>query len=296
MSRILSEHKITSLKSLHTALQILHSPPHSVPQIALSSISLPLSLVTSLALPVAPDSYTRLLPSATGGRGADRTDAEEEVLVCFASSRTGEGRDGEGFETWAFGLPTIDGYYSGVGDLFSALVLGHFRTSEESSDERGAKDPVDKEATSLLLVNPDGSVKKFDPLRSATQEESETSQPRLPEFPQAISLALLSVQQILLKTHLHTLSVSPIRIKGEPRGAGQDDCLPSDPELDAVAPASLSGEEQGPGRVARRSRLRELRLIRERRLLMEVGSWRVGLWMLRQMLMRKRRQTLLLDL
>lgn len=36
-------------------------------------------------------------------------------------------------ETWAFALPTVQGYFSGVGDLFSAMVLAHFNPSTTQS-------------------------------------------------------------------------------------------------------------------------------------------------------------------
>lgn len=93
------------MEDLHSALDKLHAV---VPHIAVSSISLPLP--NDLVLPPPPASYT---PVSTTG-----------MLLCIASSR--------GSQRTIFGLPAIDGYFSGVGDLFSALVLAHFSGEAES--------------------------------------------------------------------------------------------------------------------------------------------------------------------
>lgn len=84
---------------MKTALSTLHTQ-HTLQHIAVSSIILPRA-----SLPALPP-----FPSTYPGIPADDSD----ILVCFASS---------GGQLWAYALPTIEGYYSGVGDLFSALVL-----------------------------------------------------------------------------------------------------------------------------------------------------------------------------
>ncbi|KAK8864530.1 pyridoxal kinase [Kwoniella newhampshirensis] len=127
---LLSGININSLPTLHTALHQLHTTS-SLPHVAFSSIPLPISLVDSLSLPSPPASYTRLLPDPlpqwydAAGVGAP----EDEVLVCFASTWA----DGK-MDTWAFALPTIRGYFSGVGDLFSAMVLAHFQNPDSVSE------------------------------------------------------------------------------------------------------------------------------------------------------------------
>ncbi|KIR80909.1 pyridoxal kinase [Cryptococcus gattii E566] len=224
---LLSGIAITSLETLQKALKKLHTV-NQLPHIAFSSIPLPISIVESLSLPAPPPSYTRLLPQplppwydAVGIAAPD-----DEGLVCFASSWS----DGQ-METYAFALPTIRGYFSGVGDLFSAMVLAHF------------KDPKAKT--------------------------------NLPPLPWAVSKALLTVQQILLQTHVHSLAQAEVVGAATPRPLHHtSDCLsadsviPSDTELDALKPSN----PKDPKRKARRMRLRELRVVQERALIQDGGE------------------------
>lgn len=205
---------------------------HSLQHIALSSIPLPVSLLVPLDLPAPPASYTRLLPNPLPpwyeavGSPSSNTE-EQEVLVCFASSTSAEGE----LETYAFALPSVQGYFSGVGDLFSAMVLAH-----------------------------------YDPHRS-TQADG------LSPLAHAVSLALLTVQQVLLRTHIHSIEVSTassIHGAATPRPTRKTyiDSLPSDAELDAAEPAN----PKDPKRKAKRMRLRELRVVQERALIVDGGE------------------------
>ncbi|OCF32990.1 pyridoxal kinase [Kwoniella heveanensis CBS 569] len=233
---LLSGINITSLSSLRAALRHLHTTSN-LPHIAFSSIPLPISLVASLDLPPPPESYLRLLPNPTPpwydavGIG----EPEDEVLVCFASTWKTNGDD---MDTWAFALPTIRGYFSGVGDLFSAMVLAHFD-------------------------NPD-------------------SRSQLPSLPHAVSKALLTVQQILLKTHIHSLIKSGSSGAATPRPLHHStneqshpqhqSVIPSDAELDAAKPIN----PRDPRRKAKRMRLRELRVVPERALIANGGEGWAG--------------------
>lgn len=227
--RLLSDTKITSLPSLHTALEALHTI-YGVPHVVLSSIPFPISVLSQLNVPPPPESYTRLLPE-THPPWYDAIGAGEptdEVLVCFASTY----KDGK-LQTYAFALPTVRGYFSGVGDLFSALVLGHY-------------------------CRPDVAA-KGDPLVDA------------------VSKALLTVQQILLRTHLYSLNVAasgtatPRPLHGDDEAKIElpaDSVIPSDTELDDAPPLNPSD----PKRKARRMRLRELRIIPEREMIVNGGQ------------------------
>jgi pyridoxine kinase len=264
-TRLLAERKIDTLQSLHKALDVLHSSPHSVPHVAISSIPLPRRLVESLGLPPPPSAYTTLLPSEgpveqlktwgypnleqdpglkqklTDGIRDTIQGEEPMVLACFASTKTG---DSETLQTYGFALPTVEGYFSGVGDLFSALVLAFFK--KEANEPEGEKQTGDE----------------------------------LPPFATAVSKALLGVQQILLKTHLHTLQVANESKKREQtRDADsssvpeEEDCVPSDAELDSLPPTPVSkGALPIPARTARRMRMRELRIIQERSLLLKLAD------------------------
>ena len=143
------------------------------------------------------------------------------MLVCFASTNTDDGLD-----TWAFCLPTVQGYFSGVGDLFSAMVLAHFKDGHET----------------------------------------------LPPLVHAVSKALLAVQQVLLRTHLYSLSQASAYGAATPRPLhpqtqSHDSVLPTDSELDAAVPVN-----KDPKRKAKRMRLRELRVVQERQLLQDRGE------------------------
>ncbi len=213
------------MSTLYDALTALHTT-YGVKHVALSSIPLPVSLVSSLGVPPPPSSYTRLLPESHPPwyDAVGVAEGDEEVLVCFSSTyAVGE------LETYAFALPTIRGYFSGVGDLFSALVLGHYQRPENS--------PTD-----------------------------------LPPLPFAVSRALLTVQQILLRTHLFSLNTAgsgtatpkPLR-EGPPE---PDSIIPSDTELDNAEPLNPSD----PKRRARRMRVREMRVVQERALIADGGE------------------------
>lgn len=213
------------MSTLYDALTALHTT-YGVKHVALSSIPLPESLLSSLGVPPPPSSYTRLLPESHPPwyDAVGVAEGDEEVLVCFSSTYT----EGE-LETYAFALPTIRGYFSGVGDLFSALVLGHYLRPENQASD-------------------------------------------LPPLPFAVSRALLTVQQILLRTHLFSLSAAgsgtstPKSLReGTP---APDSIIPSDTELDNAPPPNPSD----PKRRARRMRVREMRVVQERALIADGGE------------------------
>ncbi|KAF9053826.1 Ribokinase-like protein [Hymenopellis radicata] len=99
----LTETVLHDLPSLHAALNILHKD-HDVPNVVISSIPLTQWLLDLLPSDIRPPA-----------------DDFDEHLLCICSSLTGSGRF-----VHACCVPTIPGYFSGVGDLFSALLLGHF--------------------------------------------------------------------------------------------------------------------------------------------------------------------------
>lgn len=217
------------MSSLHRALSRLHDL-HGLENVALSSIPLPGSMIRSLCLPSPPSSYLNLLPRPPPAwyTGVAADDEDREALVCFASTKTGGV-----LSTWAFALPTVHGYFSGVGDLFSAMTMAHYKRSPEVSD--------------------------------------------LPPLPHAVSRALLTVQQVLLQTHLHALAQVSKQSTTKPSSAPAEktahqsrasaSVIPSDNELDG--PPELNGV---PGRKAKRMQLRELRLIAERALIADGGE------------------------
>lgn len=113
---------LTDLASLRTALRKLHNLYH-VPNVVISSIPLTTKLATLVP------SY--LLPPRTNGS----MDDEKSYLICIASSVNDKcNPKGQPLSTvYAGCVELIPGYFSGVGDLFSALLLGHYHTSQSSA-------------------------------------------------------------------------------------------------------------------------------------------------------------------
>jgi pyridoxine kinase len=94
LTRLLADTKISNIDQLCAAMAGLHAK-HGLKHIAVSSMVLPKRPVPDL--PAFPANYP----------GTD-TDSPD-MLVCIAGSEDGE--------IWGFALPTIEGYFSGVGDL-----------------------------------------------------------------------------------------------------------------------------------------------------------------------------------
>ncbi|KAL7421924.1 putative pyridoxal kinase [Cryptotrichosporon argae] len=262
---LLSEKKITSLPSLHAALLELHT---QVPNVVLSSLVLPTALLASLgaAPPPAPPVYTALLPAASPA-WYDPALSGADTLVCLASARTPDGA----CETWLYALPTVRGYFSGVGDLFSALVLGHYDAPAGLPCPSSA---ASASASSWQTETSTPAITIADTTAPASADPSPIPPPP-PPVASAVARALLTVQQILVRTHLATLDAAaassgvatprPLR-EGERPPPGS--VIPSDAELDAADPAH--GETR---RKARRMRLRELRIVQERGLIEAGGEW-----------------------
>ncbi|KAI0058966.1 Ribokinase-like protein [Artomyces pyxidatus] len=128
---VLTDTKIEDPTSLRKALKILHTT-YMVPNVVVSSIPVKPWLVEFMP------SDIRL-----------RADEGEDALLCLASSRT-EGADSTApSRVHAACVPLVPGYFSGVGDLFSALVLGHFDPAPGAPTSPGS--PVSR-AVSFALT------------------------------------------------------------------------------------------------------------------------------------------------
>jgi len=115
---VLTDTRITDLASLRKALCVLHEDYH-VPNVVISSIPLKAWLRAAL-------------PPAAQPTDTDSTDAD--FLACISSSTGAAPGSDQGVvppaptsTVHACCVPCLPGYFSGVGDLFSALVLGHFQ-------------------------------------------------------------------------------------------------------------------------------------------------------------------------
>ncbi|KAF9512662.1 hypothetical protein BS47DRAFT_1372736 [Hydnum rufescens UP504] len=174
---ILTGIKITTMASIKSAVEKLHSV-HGVPHVVISSLPLTAELEAEVAAVTRPAARSN---SAYSG----------DNLLCITSSASAA-KEGPVSNVHAICIPRIKGYYSGVGDLFSALVLAHFRPTEGS------------EALS-----------------------------------DATTLALSTIQEILLRTYEHCESLA------------EEERPPTDDEADAADAE----------RRVRRMRARELRII-----------------------------------
>lgn len=126
----MTDTKIEDRASLQTALTALHKT-YSVPHVVISSIPLKPWLINIIP----PDSR----PSTP----------DQDFLLCITSSQNTSSDDVLS-EIHICRIPLIPGYFSGVGDLFSALVLAHFK-SRTTSTESTPESPL-AHATSLALT------------------------------------------------------------------------------------------------------------------------------------------------
>ncbi|KAI0073060.1 Ribokinase-like protein [Panus rudis PR-1116 ss-1] len=109
---VLTDTRITDMNSLRTALRILHEE-HKVPNVVISSIPLKKWL-----LDVVPAQLQQ----------TEAPDSEDGYLLCISSSYENRESGSKVLSTvHARAIPCIPGYFSGVGDLFSALVLAHYK-------------------------------------------------------------------------------------------------------------------------------------------------------------------------
>lgn len=112
--------KMTDLPSLRRAVKILHEEYH-VPNVVISSI--PLKQWLKDALP-------RQLQPPPGEH-----DPDMDFLLCIVSSADTPMQSKAPSTVHTQIIPYIPGYFSGVGDLFSALVLAHYETSRPPISE-----------------------------------------------------------------------------------------------------------------------------------------------------------------
>lgn len=179
--RVLTDISIKDIESLREALSILHET-YQVPNVVISSI------------PLRPWLLAALPPSLS----SPTSDGESEHLFCLASSTEPSPSamhvhdiDGQKkihgstntskrylYRVHAACIPLLPGYFSGVGDFFSALVLAHFQ---------------------LISPHPSQFMNSPSPL-------SELSNSLTP-LTYAVSLAVTKTHTILAKTHEHSASL-----------------------------------------------------------------------------------------
>jgi len=224
--------KLDSIDNLRSALGMLHDD-YGVKDVVVTSIPLVQGEGLESELP---DSVRR---SAVGEDGVQENG---EWLLCVSSSKVEEGK----FLTHAMRVRKIEGYFSGVGDLFSALVCGHYRTANPTSASEAPQNP--------LFPNVNGGTNGF---RMTYAKKS----PPQTTISQASYFALLKTVHILRATQDYYVSV-----------------YLKDRELNMT---DEENDKLDPMRVVRRMRGRELRLVQcqdvlRRKVLGEFGTRAIG--------------------
>ncbi|KAF9360191.1 hypothetical protein BGX34_007904 [Mortierella sp. NVP85] len=126
----LTDKKITDVKSCFEVIDILHNA--GVKNVIITSVTLsPRDIAAHAITPATNGGQQR----QEGGEGKD-----DMSMYCVCSSRRGD--QDEKARVFAIGFPTYDGYFTGTGDLFSALLVARlFEALEAESSsltDRGA--------------------------------------------------------------------------------------------------------------------------------------------------------------
>ncbi|RXW24856.1 hypothetical protein EST38_g1023 [Candolleomyces aberdarensis] len=193
---ILTDVQLNDSASLRKALSILHLQYH-VPNVVISSIPLKQWLVDALPPSIRPPDGDHLLCITSSITNAPPSSSAPSLVHAQCVS-------------------TIPGYFSGVGDLFSALLLAHFHphTSDTSSGASGAT--ALSEAASQALA-------KTHTLLQVTHEQSM----RLPAGERQPSDDELDSADPLRKTRrMRGRELALIQGQNIIRGADLDDTLP----------------------------------------------------------------------
>lgn len=168
----------------------------------------------------------KVVPESLNRAVKSETVESPGFILCLASAA--EGTNNDVVSTVHAGcVALIPGYFSGVGDLFSALVLAHYRmpsvegVSRSQDLSQSNRLPHPASSTANVTASPSASAETQTPLSSAA------------------SLALSKTHAMLSFTQAHYM-----RLPAEERQATDDEADKAEPE-----------------RVVRRMRTRELRII-----------------------------------
>lgn len=138
------------------------------------------------------------------------SDSSRPHLVCIASQVAGSSNSNYLSNVSAACVPQLPGYFSGVGDLFSSLLVGHYNPQMSNGNVVAQSDKI--ALTNTHLVNTKASA---NPLQSAA------------------TFALSTTHAVLSFTHARTLSLP------------EDERLPTDDESDEAEPLRVSRRMRG---------------------------------------------------
>ncbi|KIL69057.1 hypothetical protein M378DRAFT_184375 [Amanita muscaria Koide BX008] len=189
----LTQVPLVDFPSIRRALKILHTE-YKVPNVVISSIPLYSWLLVVLPPTIRPSEST--VPPH---------------LLCIASAADIGNQDGNS-RVSARAIPQIPGYFSGVGDLFSALLLGHYRSSRTEAGHEEIKGNGINGFGNGHIATP---MSDYGALTSAT------------------TLALSTTHAVLSFTHKRTLGLPEL------------ERLPTDDEADASEPLRRTRRMRG---------------------------------------------------
>ncbi|KAG9099109.1 putative pyridoxal kinase [Ceratobasidium sp. 392] len=142
---VLSTIQLTSRDSLRSALKILHTNL-GVPHVVITSVTVRrgsrlLEEVVDAGL------FTTSILATNGATSNGHV--SDEFILCVSSSASEDTNTPPAIH--ALAVPRIKGYFSGVGDLFSALVLAHFESAtSSSSSQSNSTTPLSRAASRAL--------------------------------------------------------------------------------------------------------------------------------------------------
>ena len=176
------------MDSLRNAIQILHQD-YGVPHVVISSI------------PLKPFLYNALPPNLR----PNAQNTEHLLCICSSKNNAGHGRPPSTVHTHAVSF--IPGYFSGVGDLFSALVLAYYY---EYDDQNSTSPTPLSVATSQALTKTRAVVQlthdhaRYLPEeeRTETDEEKDLADPmRKVKRMRGRELRVIQGMEIIRSTH-----------------------------------------------------------------------------------------------
>lgn len=187
--RTLTQVSLVDFPSLKRAIEILHID-YQVPNVVISSLPLYPWLMP-------------LLPSAI-----KPSDLSRPHLVCIASQVAGSCNSNHVSNVSAACVPQLQGYFSGVGDLFSSLIVGHYNPQTSNGEPIVQRDKIALTNTHVVKAN-------ANPLQSAA------------------TFALSTTHAVLSFTHARVLSLP------------EDERPPTDDESDEAEPLRVSRRMRG---------------------------------------------------
>ncbi|KDN53387.1 pyridoxal kinase [Tilletiaria anomala UBC 951] len=197
-AEILTDKKITSLDTLLAVLQTLHVQ-HRVPHVLITSVELPDEDLHKQGI-------ARTQPDGSPLMLLVGSSVQQTLCTAVAEARP-----------WYIQFPEVEGYFSGVGDLFAAMIVGRYMRPAEAQSA----------ASSAFSSQPASPAPQ--PAPSATSSDAATP-PAFLRTPSAMldevhsaptplsraaELAIASVQAVLAKTSEAIAKVPPMPTRQE---------------------------------------------------------------------------------